>query len=419
MERFLDNQREGYAALYDAKAGLFNFGWNATKDRLVGWEDAEGRWQTGHMDYLVNEFRDPATFVALRYGLPADAIANLGFKIKPYRMQDGTQRFVLAPWEGSAFQALGLGLSMMELNYLSWRKLLENVVDVEIDFARRKHLPGFLSESYTGQGLQYTGDVGIPDITVNPKPRITDAASLYTLGVAYRVAPAKIEQFLAANWPVISKLQTDHGPWEGFNIAKQQPIEFQTSAHTLALILGILGTGPDNMKRYLDFKRLSEPLAELDSPGTKHRFLGGRDLGLRVGRPPGSHSVHAGADGLPCPRHSRPTTGDRLCVESPGRRKPIQRGVDSPLPLSGANEFDGHRFQAGGKCRGPVALDSQELFIPLADTRGQEQEIQVPLPATPGLMRIKEVVFTSKSTAAVGQSLDLSITRLAFTPYRP
>jgi hypothetical protein len=34
-------------------------------------------------------------------------------------------------------------------------------------------------------------------------------------------------------------------------------------------------------------------------------------------------------------------------------------------------------------------------------------------------MRIKEVVFTSKSTAAVGQSLDLSITRLAFTPYRP
>jgi hypothetical protein len=59
----------------------------------------------------------------------------------------------------------------------------------------------------------------------------------------------------------------------------------------------------------------------------------------------------------------------------------------------------------------------KELFIPLADTRGQEHEIQVPLPATPGLMRVKEVVLTSK-LAAAGQSVDLSITRLAFTPYR-
>jgi len=419
LERFLDNQREGYAALYDAKAGLFNFGWNATKDRLVGWEDAEGRWQTGHMDYLVNEFRDPATFVALRYGLPGDAIANLGFKIKPYRMQDGTQRFVLAPWEGSAFQALGLGLSMMELNYLSWRKLLENVVDVEIDFARRKHLPGFLSESYTGQGLQYTGDVGIADITVNPKPRITDAASLYTLGVAYRVAPAKIEQFLAANWSVISKLQTDHGPWEGFNIAKQQPIEFQTSAHTLALILGILGTGPDNMKRYLDFKRLSGRLAEFDQPGRNTDFLAEET------------SVFAWADRREAIRSTRERTAFHV------QGTPVQQlGIAFVL-----NRPDGVNLSNGAltlryRCLGPMNSTviafkpaasaaaqllwiPKELFIPLADTRGQEQEIQVPLPATPGLMRIKEVVFTSKSTAAVGQSLDLSITRLAFTPYRP
>src|SRR5262249_7919211 len=50
LERFLDDQREGYARLYDAKAGQFYFGRDATKDRLFGWEDAQGRWTTGHVD---------------------------------------------------------------------------------------------------------------------------------------------------------------------------------------------------------------------------------------------------------------------------------------------------------------------------------------------------------------------------------
>ena len=95
----------------------------------------------------------------------------------------------LAPWEGSAFQALGLGLWLNEPDRPGWRTLLHNAVAIELDFAARKKLPGFLSESYTGNGTQYTGNVGIPEITVSPNPRITDAASLYTLGVAYQVAP--------------------------------------------------------------------------------------------------------------------------------------------------------------------------------------------------------------------------------------
>ena len=65
----------------------------------------------------------------------------------------------------------------------------------------------------------------------------TDVASLYTLGTAYSVAPDKVEKFLAANWPVVSKLMTDHGPWEGFNVTRQEAIRVQTSAHTLSLIL--------------------------------------------------------------------------------------------------------------------------------------------------------------------------------------
>src|SRR5262249_6217907 len=146
----------------------------------------------------------------------------LGFKTKPYRMRDGREVYSLAPWEGSAFQVVGLGLMMNELGSPSWRALLTHAVEIEIDYASRHGLPGFLSESYTGDGTQYAGAVGIPDITVSPRPRITDAASLYTLGAAYTIAPEQVERFLAASWPVVSRLLTDHGPWEGFNVSKQE-----------------------------------------------------------------------------------------------------------------------------------------------------------------------------------------------------
>jgi hypothetical protein len=154
LEQFLDVQRDGYARLYDAKAGQFYFGWDATKDRLFGWTNLEGNWTTGHVDYLVNEFRGPATFIVARFGFPLDAIKNLSFKMKPYALRDGREIYVLAPWEGSAFQALGLELSFSEWDRPGWRELLRNVVDVEIDYCMRNKLPGFLSESYTGEGVE-------------------------------------------------------------------------------------------------------------------------------------------------------------------------------------------------------------------------------------------------------------------------
>src|ERR1017187_4434629 len=91
MELFLENQQAGYAHLFDAKTGTFVFGWDATRDRLFGWEDAAGNYTVGHMNYLVNEFRGPLMFVALRHGFPAAAVANAGFTIKPYRSQAGAR----------------------------------------------------------------------------------------------------------------------------------------------------------------------------------------------------------------------------------------------------------------------------------------------------------------------------------------
>ena len=415
LEGFLEDQQAGYARLFDAKAGQFYFGQDATKDRHFGWVDLQGKWVTGHVDYLVNEFRGPATFVVTRFGLPIDAVKNLGFKMKPYRLQDAQGVHVLAPWEGSAFQALGLELAMTELERPSWRQLLENVVDVEIDYSTRKQLPGFLSESYSGEGVQYTGSVGIPDITVSPLPRITDAASLYTLGAAYSVAPQKIEQFLAANWSLIARLLTDHGPWEGLKGANQEVIRFQTTAHTLALILGLLGTGSDHMKVYLESKGLRPRLDEIFKPGEDVDLLSSgtqvfawnaKDSPIRSSRE--QNAFHARTDRISNAGIAFVPNGPQGVNLSGGlltlryrSSVPIDQAIITLKPAASATAVEG--------------LIPTQIFCHFGGTGGQDHELPIPLPATPGLTRIKEVVITF-GPGSQGRPIDLSITHLRVVP---
>jgi hypothetical protein len=413
LETFLENQRPGYTQLYDAQSGLFFFGYDATRDRLFGWDDLQGKRTIGHMDYMVNEFRGPATFIATRFHLPVDAIKNLGFKTKPYQMKDGRTLFTLAPWEGSAFQAMGLSLSLGETNRPSWRTLLQNVVAIEIDFASKKGLPGFLSESYTGDGTQYSGSVGIPEITVSPRPRITDAASLYTLGVAYSIAPNEVEGFLKANWPAIQQLFTDHGPWEGYNIARRETIQFQTTAHTLALILGLIGQGSANMERYLDSKNLNTQLDQFFEVGPGVNILESipavawtsKDFRLSSGKE--GSGFHVKGDQLPL-------VGIAFVVEDP-------KGLD----LSGG--LLTLRYRSSGVLE-PVTIElkpvkpstddsgliSRAITTRFEATGEAESEIVVPLPATPGLKQIKEVVIYHEGRTR--GPIDLTVTHLAVTP---
>ncbi len=351
------------------------------------------------MDYFVNEFRGPTTFVALRYGLPIDAIKNLGFKMKPYRTQDGRELYTLAPWEGSAFQVLGLGLSLGEATRPSWGRLLRNIVDIEVDFAGSKGLPGFLSESYTGDGTQYTGSVGIPDITVSPRARITDAASLYTLGVAYSIAPSEVEGFLEANWPVVSTLLTDHGPWEGYNVARREPIKFQTTAHTLALILGLIGQGSANMHRYLESNGLSTKLAGFFEAGPGADLLASspafawtsKDATLASGKEGAAFHVKGdqlplfGIAWVPDAPEGVNLSGGMLTL----RYKSAQ-ALD-PVTIELKPVKDPSMDDSG--------LISRAITVRIEATGSGEKEVRVPLPATPGLAHIKEVVLYHERSA--------------------
>ena len=65
----------------------------------------------------------------------------------------------------------------------------------------------------------------------------------------------------------------------------------------------------------------------------------------------------------------------------------------------------------------PAGLIASQVFARFDDTAGQERELRVPLPATPGLARVKEVVVTFAPEAA-GRALDLTVTGVAFAPER-
>jgi len=416
MESFVDAQKCGYEHLFDPQTGTFYFGWNATTDRMVGWDDGQGNWVGGQMNYFINEFRGPWILTVLRYGLPEASIRNAGFKIKPYKKIDGRDIHALAAWEGSAFQLLGLSLFMQENLNSGWTKSLENIIEIELDYSRRKNLPGFLSESYSGNGAEYTGHIGIPDIAVTDKPLISHAPSLYTLGVAYMVAPEKIEGFLAGHWPMISGLLTSHGPWEGYNTSTREPIAFQTTAHTLSLILGGIGSAHDNMNRYLTLKGLTGRLENLYEPGGPlNLFSPGNQVTpwtadhktIHFKRQKGGcrfQALLAGTCGIkfevPEDRGislSNGTLRIRYRTKTPVENAllSVRRAKDDPFP----------------KLSIPI-----EIFTRFEATNGGEKEIEIVLPATPALHGIKEFSLVLGNSGEK-TPVDISISRFDFHPF--
>ncbi len=407
LEQFIARQEEGYRKLYDKDSGLFFFGWNATYDRFTGWDDGNGKWIVGHMDYFVNEFRGPLMFVVQRFDLPTDAIRNSGFKIKPYRMADGRDVYTLATWNGSAFESLGLSLFMQEMDAPGWRENLENSVDIELDYSTRHKLPGFLSEAYSGNGVEYTGEIGIPEVAVINKPRITDAPSLYTLGTAYSIAPESIETFLGENRQQIEKLFTDHGPWEGYNTTQDKVIEFQTTAHTLALILGGIGSAEQNMQRYLAWKEISSPPGGRGDKAAAFDFLADSvqwipwsptsdplevlrgEYGIRIS----ANAVHNGALTVKLPLDGGIDLSNGALTIHYRAAKPL----DAVMTLAeGQGVFQNQIFTRFG----------------VAET---EKHIRIPMPVTPGLHRVKELVIRF-GDERVPLPVDLTITRFEFVP---
>jgi hypothetical protein len=415
MERFINLQKEGYAHLFDPKTGTFFFGWDATADRFIGWDDGRGNWVTGQMNYFINEFRGPWTFAVLRYALPEASIRNAGFKIKPYKHADGNGSFALAAWEGSAFQLLGLSLFMQELRNPGWRKSLETLVDIELDFSSRKRLPGFLSEAYSGNGTEYTGRIGIPDLAVTDKPLITHAPSLYTLGIAYMIVPEKIERFLGQHWPMISGLFTSHGPWEGWNTSRNEIIPYQTTVHTLSLILGGIGSAHENMHRYLEHRDMLGALERLYGPGDAVNLLAARNQVIPWTSDQSRFQFTRKSESCRFASHLGGIGGMAFMVPE-----------DRAISLSNGRLILQYRseteikdacisFKRASEDPLPAPTIPVEIFSRFKQSK-KEQEMEFVLPATPALGGIREIsLILGKRGERV--PVDLTITAFEFIPF--
>lgn len=414
MERFIAGQREGYAHFFDPQTGTFFFGWDATADRFIGWGDGHGNWVTGQMNYFINEFRGPWTFVVLRYGLPVATLRNAGFKIRPYRHGDGRETYALAAWDGSAFQLLGLSLFMQELRNPAWRRSLETLVDIELDFSRRGRLPGLLSEAYSGHGTEYTGLIGIPEIAVTDKSLITHAPSLYTLGVAYTIAPDRVEGFLREHWSAIARLLTPHGPWEGWNTLTNRVIPYQTTAHTLSLILGGINSAQENMRRYLEASHLCAQLERLYEPGGRLDLLSpaSRIVPWAADRRPIDFSCRDGA----CRFSSRLTGAGGLAFVMPEGRPVSLSNGRLLIRFRSATELKDATisFKRAKDDPLPPPVIPIEIFARFGAT--PDGEIEVVLPATPALDGIQEIALTFR-TSGGETPVDLSILAFDFIPF--
>ncbi|NCC30377.1 MAG: hypothetical protein EOM22_20030, partial [Gammaproteobacteria bacterium] len=331
----------------------------------------------------------------LRYGLPVAAIRNAGFKIKPYRQADGSDTYALAAWDGSAFQLLGLSLFMQELRNPAWRSALETLVDIELDFSTRHGLPGLLSEAYSGKGSEYTGLIGIADIAVTDSPLDTQAPSLYSLGVAYGIAPEQVEGFLQAEWARISSLFTDHGPWEGWNMATDEMIPYQTTVHTLSLILGGINTAHENMRRYLGATNLSGQLEALYTPGQRIDFLAAENqiLPWTAHEDPIAFSRDEGTS-----RFASNITGSGglAFVLPQGRAASLSNGTLS-IRFASENEIEDAVVAFKRATDDPLPPPGIPIEIFARFPKTEDGTIEVVLPATPALQGISKVSLTFRS----------------------
>lgn len=405
LECFLAAQQPGYAHLYDAQRGLFRFGWNATEGQFLGWADKQGEWHPGYSDYLVNEFRAPTQFVLMRHGMPSDALRNLGFRMKSMQGGRGKTYFTLAPWEGSAFQALGLSLFMDELNQPGWRALLENAVRVNIDYARTHGLPGFLSESYTGNGVEYSGHVGLPGLAVTTEPRITNAPSIYTLGVAYAILPDEVESLVAACSNQVEAMLTSHGPWEGYLTPTGLPIKRQTTGHVMSLLLGGLNCGTEFMRRYCAGQKWFDRWGLIYPRGGMFDVLG-RDTQMATWSPRGG-AVHGERVGATCKLRGEGRHGAALTwtfVDSP-QGVSFAGGVLRLVYRNGGDAFDATLVFEDRETGSKSVANIVEVVF--AATGTADGELRIPLPSTPGMTGIRKVSLIAGPGDCRAITLDL------------
>jgi len=108
--------------------------------------------------------------------------------------------------------------------------------------------------------IVYNFPLGIHEIALGTTVETTP--SVYNLGAAYMFRPAEVEALLQGLIAAHRDLISDHGLWEGKNMAYDKVVQEQVFNNVTTFVLGMTGTGPSYMTRYLENINLT---AKLDS----------------------------------------------------------------------------------------------------------------------------------------------------------
>ncbi len=172
LEQFLDAQQAGYARLYDPEGGLFYFGWDATREpplrlgRPPGEADDRPhglpRQRVPRPSHLRRRPVRPADRRDRQPRLQDEALPAQG-RTRPLPCSPPGKARRSRPWASASAWASATGQA--------GASLLANVVDIEVDYSTKNGLPGFLSESYTGDGTQYSGSGRHPRDHRQPPPQ--------------------------------------------------------------------------------------------------------------------------------------------------------------------------------------------------------------------------------------------------------
>ncbi|OGX11172.1 MAG: hypothetical protein A2351_02880 [Omnitrophica bacterium RIFOXYB12_FULL_50_7] len=249
IESFLDAQKAGYDLLYDSAKGQFRDGMY-----ILANPNSPPSYMPGYQDSFGSEFRAGTEFLMLRFNYADSVYSQLVTDIVHYSTQAGSDLYVAKTWDGGAFQMLWPTLLMPETDIPALSQILQNFVTAALDFSNKNNLPGFLSASYCSSG--YCSTAGIDQLSMNTVVQNERATSLYTLGAAHMIKPLEVEQFLDNILKQYPSLLTSHGLWEGYDKNTSQIVQEQIVTNVATFVLGMAGTGPLNMTRYLQSRNL-------------------------------------------------------------------------------------------------------------------------------------------------------------------
>lgn len=193
-------------------------------------------------------------------------------------------------------------------------------------------------------------------------------------------------------------------------------IPYQTTVHTLSLILGGIGSAQENMQRYLDHRNLLAALEDLYRPGDILDFLA---AGNRIIPWSADQSRFDFVRGTDYCRYASLLTGigglaflapeDRAISLSNGRLvlryRSEGQGADAQLSFKRARDDPL-----------PAPTIPVEIFTRFKATKEKEEEMEIVLPATPALRGIREVSLTFGGTGTP-KAIALSITGFVFIPF--